>query len=76
MNICQVNSTSNLKVYFNITKAVYAGNPFYRATDDSIVKLIVKGPTVFHTHATVKPFLIMQDNKPAGRFALRRPGSF
>ncbi|MFO7660685.1 MAG: hypothetical protein R6V77_07215 [Candidatus Cloacimonadaceae bacterium] len=70
MNICQVNSTSNLKVFFNITKAVYAGNPFYRATDDSIVKLIVKGPTVFHTHATVKPFLIMQDNKPAGRFAL------
>jgi hypothetical protein len=70
MRFKPVVSSIDLKDFLNITKAIYFNNPNYRATEDEIVKLLIKGPTVFHTHAKVFPFLVTKDSQTVGRFAL------
>ncbi len=60
-------------------KEVYRGNRNFRATEESLVKLLVRGPTAFHEHARVRPFILTDGNQMAGRFALiadeRLPGT-
>ena len=70
MKVDPVRSSKDLKTFFNITKVVYRGNPYYRATDEDITKLLIQGPTAFHSHASVHPFIITKSQKPVGRFAL------
>jgi len=70
MKIEPVRSSKDLKAFFNFTKVVYRGNPYYRVTDEDITRLIIQGPTAFHTHASVQPFIISSSQRPVGRFAL------
>lgn len=64
------NSSEDIRSFFRICDTIYIGNPFYRATDNDIIRLLIKGPTHFHTHADVKPYLIYYNGKLAGRFAM------
>lgn len=70
MKIRAVSSARDWQSFFTITKEVYRHNPFYRATEDDLIKKLVKGPTAFHSHARVMPYLITKAGQPAGRFAL------
>ncbi len=49
---------------------VYDGNPCHRSTEETLTRLIVDGPTLFHTHAAVLPCLLWSDRVPVGRCAL------
>ncbi len=49
---------------------MYEGNPCHRTTEETLAHLIVDGPTVFHTHATVSPCLLWNGTEVVGRCAL------
>lgn len=59
-----------LTAFYRIGNEVYKNIPQHRSTEDDITRLLVTGPSAFHKHAYVSPVLIMQGNKPIGRFAL------
>jgi ribosomal protein S18 acetylase RimI-like enzyme len=64
--------------FFALPGRVYRGCPHHRATEDEIVHMLVDGPTAFHRHATVDPFLVLDGRKLLARLALiqdqRQPG--
>lgn len=66
----KVKSKKEIRQFHTIASIVYKGNPNYRATEASIEKLLIHGPTSFHKHAFVIPYLIYRDETPVGRFAL------
>jgi GNAT superfamily N-acetyltransferase len=49
---------------------VYEGNPNYRGTEDGVQELVLMGPTAFHDHARVLPYLVVDGSEPVARFAL------
>ena len=49
---------------------MYEGYPCHRATEETLTRLIVDGPTVFQTHATVSPCLLWNGVDAVGRCAL------
>ncbi len=69
MEIKLVTNNTELNRFFHVPETVYQGNRYHRKTEDSIVRLVVKGPTVFTTHATIKPCIITNNGSDAGRFA-------
>jgi GNAT superfamily N-acetyltransferase len=57
--------------YFSrLQQEVYRENPYFRATEASVEEMLICGPTAFHRHAQVKPFLLWEDQQVVGRFAL------
>jgi len=70
MNLIEVNTKREIKIFRSVTRDVYKGNFFYRGTEDDITKLIIQGPTVFHSHASVCSFLIQESKDIIGRFSL------
>lgn len=49
---------------------IYLGNPFYRGTEESIMKLLLDANSAFKAHAVIKMFVIMDGNDRVARFAL------
>ncbi len=70
MNLIEVNTKREIKKFHGIPRDVYKDNVLYRGTEDDITKLIVQGPSVFHSHASVCSFLIQESNVTVGRFSL------
>lgn len=70
MKFVELNTKSDYQAFYKAGDEVYRNNPNFRATDNDIVRLIVEGPTHFHTHASVIPYLIIKNSSVAGRFAL------
>lgn len=70
---CQLKKVSlkqDLSEFYRIGDEVYKNNPLHRSTEEDITRLLVEGPSAFHKHASVKPYLIIRNGKTAGRFAL------
>lgn len=70
MKLEQAEGRSGYKAFQKVNRDIYAGNRCYRGTEGNIERLLIKGPTEFHRHASVKPFLIRDGNDIVGRFAL------
>lgn len=70
MKIKQVTTKNDLKGFYNTCKEIYKDNIFHRSTEDDIIQLLIEGPTVFHDHASVNPYLVLEDDRVVGRFAL------
>ncbi len=70
MEIRQVKSKEDLSLFYELTKKVYKDNNCYRATEDDLIKLIIEGPTCFHSHAKVLAFLVLEGNDVVARFVL------
>jgi hypothetical protein len=66
----EVNSKSEFRAFYQITKEIYKNNIFYRSSEDDITRLLVEGPSAFHQHATVISFIITKNDEVAGRFTL------
>jgi len=60
------------RIFNQVSEAVYAGNRFYRATEASVEKMLLKKASAFSLHADVSMFLIRNGNDPVARFALIR----
>jgi hypothetical protein len=70
MNLKEANSPKDLRSFFDVTKEIYQNNKYYRSSEDDILRLLIEGPSAFHSHASVIPYIILENNKAAGRFAL------
>ncbi|MBN1895542.1 GNAT family N-acetyltransferase [bacterium] len=57
-------------MFYAVPETIYRKQPQYRTTEEDITRLLLEGPTVFHQHATVIPYLLFQNGRVAGRFAL------
>lgn len=69
MKMIRVTTVNDFKLFYTITREIYVDYKYHRSTDNEIVKLLVKGPTAFHSHADVIPFLMFQNERVIGRFA-------
>lgn len=70
MKVEKLEGAKGYKVFSDLAKEIYIGNTYYRGTEASIEKLLLLGPTSFHSHATVKFFVIRDGNDLVARFAL------
>lgn len=61
---------SDRTVFYRLPRRVYRGNACHRSTEESIIHLLIDGPTSFHTHAEVRPYLMIDRGIVVGRFAL------
>jgi len=55
--------------FFAIGNEIYRDNPYYRSTEDDLVRMLINGPTLFHEHARVLPYLMLENDSVCGRFA-------
>jgi hypothetical protein len=70
MKIKKVESAKDRKIFIDIPRLIYKDNNCRRDTEESITKLLINGPTLFHTHAAVIPCLLFDDHSNvAGRCA-------
>jgi hypothetical protein len=58
------------RAFYEVPRSIYQGDRCQRATEESLTRLLVDGPTLFHSHATVVPCLLIQNGDAAGRCAL------
>lgn len=70
MKIKLVKGKKDLEEFYKIGKRVYKYFTYHRSTEDDVMRLIIEGPTAFHTHARVHSFLILENSKTIGRFTL------
>lgn len=70
MKLLEVRGKAALNEFYNITKTIYKDNPFYRTTNEEVVKHLTAGSTVFKNHATVIPYIIKKGDETVGRLAL------
>lgn len=68
MILIQVENKELQKTFDRMPKNIYSKLPCYRSTESEVEKLLLKGPTVFHNHATIKNYLIFDKSDPVGRF--------
>ena len=66
------------RAFYRIGRDVYRDLPLHRSTEDDVMRMLVEGPTAFHDHARVEPFLMREGRRLVGRLALvhdrRLPG--
>jgi ribosomal protein L30/L7E len=70
MNAQLAVTKGELKEFYRFPHLLYKGNNAHRATEESLVRLIVSGPTEFHAHARVFPYNLLHRKSVVGRFAL------
>ena len=59
-----------MKAFYGIAREIYRDNNLYRSTESDIQRLLLEGPTAFHTHANADAYIIQERGSPVGRFAL------
>lgn len=65
-----VSNKKEHSAFYRIGTELYKNIPQYRSTKDDITRLLIEGPSAFHKHASVRPYLIISGSKTLGRFAL------
>ena len=66
----QLTGTSAYTTFAKTGQEVYKGNPFYRGTEGSVEKMLLKEESAFNKHANVKLFVLRDGNNLVARFAL------
>ncbi len=61
---------SERKIFYEFPRRVYGSNPCHRSTEETLTRLLVDGPTVFHGHAAVIPHLFLDGGTIVARCAL------
>jgi hypothetical protein len=70
MNLKEVHTKSEFCDFYKIPSNIYTGNSFYRDSESDITRLLVEGPSAFHKHASIHSFLVLHEDRTAGRFSL------
>lgn len=69
MKFTDVNTANDLDRFYKTGNEIYRKNPYYRSSEDDVLKLVVEGPSEFHKHAQVNPVIVEKDGSPVCRFA-------
>lgn len=70
MKLERVAGKDGYREFAQFGPSVYAGNPHYRGTQNSVEKLLLRGPTSFHRHAQIGTYLVCDAAEVVARFAL------
>jgi hypothetical protein len=70
MKIERVKTKQDLRHFYAIGREVYKGTLLHRSTEDDVMHLLIEGPSAFHNHASINPYLLREDDRIVGRFAL------
>ena len=70
MKVELLNRKKDFSTFKKIGSDVYKGNKQYRGTESSIEKLLLKSSGAFSKHATIKPFIVRDQNTLVARFCL------
>lgn len=65
-----LNGKKDYSTFKKVGTEVYKGNKHYRGTGLSIEKLLLKSSAAFSIHATIKTFVVRDQNNLVARFAL------
>jgi len=74
MNLKEVHTKKEFRIFQGLSSEIYKNIPHYRGTENEITKLLIQGPTVFHSHGLVYSYLIHESGKTIGRFSLIADG--
>jgi len=69
LKFTDVNTANDLDRFYKTGNEIYRKNPYYRSSEDDVLKLVVEGPSEFHKHAQVNPVIVEKDGSPVCRFA-------
>ncbi len=69
MRFLELHTKSDFINFYKLGNDVYNGNSYYRSSEDDITRLIIEGPTQFHSHAKVFPIIVLYNDEPICRFA-------
>jgi GNAT superfamily N-acetyltransferase len=69
LKFIDVNTARDLDRFYKTGNEIYYQNPYYRSSEDDILRLVIEGPTQFHSHAQVYPIIVEKDDIPVCRFA-------
>ena len=58
MKLKRVVTKKDYKDFYSTTKDIYKDISFHRSTEGEIIKLLIEGPTSFHDHSLVIPYLL------------------
>jgi len=70
MILKDVNTKGDLRAFYKVPEEIYGKNGLYRSSEKDITRLLVEGTSAFHQHATVRSYLILQEEVAVGRFSL------
>jgi len=70
ITLAPVRGRRALRAFYRIGADVYRDLPLHRSTEDDVMRMLVEGPTAFHDHAQVQPYLVREGREVVGRFAL------
>lgn len=69
MKFIDVYTETDLRRFYKTGNDIYCNNPYYRSSEDDILRLVIEGPTQFHTHVKVYPVIIEKNQIAVCRFA-------
>lgn len=72
MKFIDANTATDLDRFYKTGTEIYCQNPYFRASEDDILRLVIEGPTYFHKHAQVNPIIVEKDRITVCRFAFIR----
>ena len=70
MKIELIEGKSAYKTFEKVSTDVYTGNKYFRGTERSVEKLLLKSDNAFKNHSTIKKFVVSDRNNNVARFAL------
>ena len=69
MILKEVHTRNEVRSFYKIQEEIYRNNIYFRYSESDITQLLVKGPSAFHRHAAVLPYLMLENDMVVGRFA-------
>jgi hypothetical protein len=70
MEFMELAGKGQLEEFIDFGNSLYRDNPYKRRTDEDILRILVGNASFFHTHASVKAFLVYEEGQAVARFAL------
>jgi len=69
LKFIDVHTKADFSRFYKLGSDLYNDNPYYRSSEDDIMRLIVEGPSHFYSHAIVSPIIVFHNDEPVSRFA-------
>jgi GNAT superfamily N-acetyltransferase len=66
----RIDHVKDFALFSKFSRTCYRKAPHYRSTEHDVEKLVLEGPSSFHSHAEIACFIIREANTTIGRFAL------
>jgi hypothetical protein len=70
MEFRELAGKKQIEEFVEFGNSLYQDNPYKRRTDEDILRILIGNKSFYHTHASVKAFLVYDNAQAVARFAL------